>query len=99
MEKKSTVMTRSEIDFINDYRNSAEYQNKMVEWLKNRDWRVELHREPTDGRTVMLVQALQDGTRVTDCVIIEPDRLDSFIEGALECAERVRAANQKKSDR
>jgi hypothetical protein len=83
-----------EIDFLEYYRDTPEYRRALSAWEMKRQWRVATHKEPTDGRSVFLVQAIQDGVRVASQIVIEPDCIDEFIEKALECAEEVRSSEQ-----
>lgn len=96
MTKGNNLLTGAELDFLKFYRNSVEYQREFARWQKKRLWRISTNNETTDGRNILIVEALENTFCVTDRIIVEADRLDEFVERTLECAERVRAAEQER---
>ena len=97
MSTKNMCITEAELDFLEEYRETPEYQDALTAFNKKMQWRVKNHKEATDGRNVLIVESLQDGLRVLNQIIIEPHRIDEFIEKTLEAAEKVRAAEQERA--
>jgi hypothetical protein len=86
-------LTETEWDFLEQYRKSDDYREALRKFQEDRGWRVSNQRELLDGRNVLAIEQWH-GLRVSDRVVVEVAHLDRFVERVLDCAERVRAAEQ-----
>jgi hypothetical protein len=98
MEEKIKIVTAEELMFLEDYRQSADYQRALGEWRSKQKWEISAAKEGPDGRNALLVEGTENKMRVTNRIIVEANEVDRFVERALECAEQVRAAEQGRKE-